>query len=378
MNIDRKIAQEIVDKSVDIIGYNVNFINKEGIIIASSDKTRINTLHEGAILVLSRNREVLVDEKISKSLKGTKEGINLIVECRNIIVGVIGITGKCDQVEKFGKLIKMNVEMYLEQHILKKEYLKNKLHKEQFLLSLLHGNNNKFNIDLFEIYNTQMNLQLYHTVIIVNIETDNYLKLNKYMKMVINKVVDNVINFYVLEESNNIVYVLTHKNKNNLLETSNQFCINIKNMLNEAHLKNFNIFLGNIYESREGINLSYKSAKELASLNFFGKQIYKASFYENERLFYNIKDCNLSNDYINIWQKLLNNDKNNILIETLITFYNNDLKQKETCEQLFIHRNTLKYRLDKIEAITTKNPKKIRGLVSLIISKNLYERDLKG
>jgi DNA-binding PucR family transcriptional regulator len=53
------------------------------------------------------------------------------------------------------------------------------------------------------------------------------------------------------------------------------------------------------------------------------------------------------------------------LTETLETFLNHDLSISETAKALFIHRNTLIYRLDRITEFTGYNPRKIVGAVHL-------------
>ena len=39
--LSRKIAQKIVDTVKDVCGHNINFINTDGIIFASTNETRI-------------------------------------------------------------------------------------------------------------------------------------------------------------------------------------------------------------------------------------------------------------------------------------------------------------------------------------------------
>lgn len=53
------------------------------------------------------------------------------------------------------------------------------------------------------------------------------------------------------------------------------------------------------------------------------------------------------------------------LLETLETFLNHDLSISETAKALFIHRNTLIYRLDRITEFTGYNPRQIIGAVHL-------------
>ena len=49
-SIDSKIAQDIVNRVMKVIPYNVNIMNQEGVIIASGDRSRLNKIHRGALL----------------------------------------------------------------------------------------------------------------------------------------------------------------------------------------------------------------------------------------------------------------------------------------------------------------------------------------
>lgn len=61
------------------------------------------------------------------------------------------------------------------------------------------------------------------------------------------------------------------------------------------------------------------------------------------------------------------------LLETLETFLNHDLNVSETAKTLFIHRNTLIYRLDRITELTGYNPRRIIGAVHLYCAVSLMK-----
>lgn len=71
--LSKSLAQKIVDRMMDIIPYNVNLMNKDGIIIASGDKDRINTLHLGAQEALQGTSAIEVYEE----REGVKPGVNM-------------------------------------------------------------------------------------------------------------------------------------------------------------------------------------------------------------------------------------------------------------------------------------------------------------
>ena len=50
--ISSKTAQQIVDTVKEFCGYDINFINEKGMILASTDTLRIGTFHEGGMAAL--------------------------------------------------------------------------------------------------------------------------------------------------------------------------------------------------------------------------------------------------------------------------------------------------------------------------------------
>ncbi|MDD4275658.1 MAG: helix-turn-helix domain-containing protein [Clostridia bacterium] len=57
--------------------------------------------------------------------------------------------------------------------------------------------------------------------------------------------------------------------------------------------------------------------------------------------------------------------KNQDMVDTINSFYENDLNISQTSKKCFMHRNTLIYRLNKIENITGLNIKKFEQALIL-------------
>ncbi|GAM56629.1 sugar diacid utilization regulator sdaR [Vibrio ishigakensis] len=66
--------------------------------------------------------------------------------------------------------------------------------------------------------------------------------------------------------------------------------------------------------------------------------------------------------------KLIVADSKNVLLKTLRTFFEQNCDLAQTCESLHIHRNTLRYRLDKIEQVTALNINNLDEKVQLYLA----------
>ncbi|API89803.1 hypothetical protein BKP56_11265 [Marinilactibacillus sp. 15R] len=78
MEISSDIAQEIVLQLKNVLSQEINFMNSKSIIIASTDKNRIDHYHSGAATVLATKKPLVIDD--SKSYIGSKHGINMPID----------------------------------------------------------------------------------------------------------------------------------------------------------------------------------------------------------------------------------------------------------------------------------------------------------
>lgn len=106
MILDSQLAQQIVDRTMAIIGYNINVMNQAGVIIGSGEKNRIGQVHDGAILALKHGDSVELTAESCVALKGVKPGINMVLRNQQQVVGIVGITGEPKDIRDFANLSK--------------------------------------------------------------------------------------------------------------------------------------------------------------------------------------------------------------------------------------------------------------------------------
>ncbi|MDO4288716.1 MAG: sugar diacid recognition domain-containing protein [Eubacterium sp.] len=138
MMLDAKIAQKIADEVMNTLGYNINVMNKQGIIIGSGNKERIGTFHETAMRTIRDCAIYEVTQEESGHLEGVKPGINMpIVGRGGQVMGAVGITGRPDEVRNIGKLVKMTAELIIEQEESINNFYRHRNDKELFVTTLL-------------------------------------------------------------------------------------------------------------------------------------------------------------------------------------------------------------------------------------------------
>ena len=135
--LNAPLAQQIVERTMKIIAFNVNVMDARGTILASGDASRIGALHAGALLALAKKMTVEIDDAASQKMHGAQAGINLPLMVDGQVCGAVGLSGAPDQVRQFGELVRLTAEMILEQAALTGELQRNARYREAFVLNLI-------------------------------------------------------------------------------------------------------------------------------------------------------------------------------------------------------------------------------------------------
>lgn len=113
--LDRALAQRIADRVMETLGHNVNVMDAAGTIVGSGDPDRLGETHEGALLAIARRDVVVVDEAAGRRLRGVRPGVNVPLVHRGEVVGAVGVTGDPAQLQEVGRLLATTAELMVEQ-----------------------------------------------------------------------------------------------------------------------------------------------------------------------------------------------------------------------------------------------------------------------
>ncbi|MEH7502010.1 sugar diacid recognition domain-containing protein [Neobacillus drentensis] len=326
-------AQNIVNKMMKDIPYNINIMDKTGVIIGSGNKERIGTLHHGAMAAIKQKKIV----EIKKDEEFVKKGINLPIELNGAIVGVVGISGEVQETRPFANLVKSAVILLIEQSVsLETENLEKNLKQEFF--------------NLITDPDTTYTKELTEQALAYGI------KVNKPSQIVYvgfpYKIDKDFIKNYPSFKSSNHSYCIVVQEADKIEAIKEQ----IENQYSDAFIS--------ISKMNEKISDSFLQAKS-------AMRVLKGVFFNEKVMSY--AKC----EFIADMSELQKNDlkaerlvhllgKNDELIKTLQVYLSCNLNANETSSRLIIHRNTLNYRLNRIFKITGKDPKNILELVELI------------
>jgi purine catabolism regulator len=117
--------------------------------------------------------------------------------------------------------------------------------------------------------------------------------------------------------------------------------------------------ISQINTSKADFNELFKNAKSALDVFWKTNSKKKRFSYEDSNLFYILKSLknieSIDEIVSSTMDKLCSKDKNKILVETLRSYFNNDRNVSKTARSLHIHRQSLLYRLDRIQKLTNLN-----------------------
>lgn len=112
--IRTQLAQQIVDTLKTICAHDINFIDVQGRICASTDPARVGGFHEGGREAAQSGRIVVIGDDDPR--REVRHGINMPIRFHGSTVAVIGITGVPEEVQKYADLAQRITLLLLREH----------------------------------------------------------------------------------------------------------------------------------------------------------------------------------------------------------------------------------------------------------------------
>lgn len=379
--LDARLAQDIVARTMQIIDSNVNVMDARGRIIGSGDRTRIGELHEGALLALSQGRVVDIDEAVAKHLHGVRPGVNLPLHIDGEIVGVIGLTGQPASLRHYGELVCMAAEMMLEQARLLHLLAQDSRLREELVLNLIRSEAvspalnewaQRLGIDLNEprvaavievdsgqlgVDSAMAELQQLQTLLTTP-DRDNLIAIVSLTEMVVLKPALNAHGRYDQDEHRRRVDQLLQRMK-------------------ESGQVRMRIALGNFFTGPGSIARSWRTARTTMIVGKQRMPSQRSYFYQDlvlPVLLDSLRGGWQANELARPLVKLKASDSNGLLRRTLAAWFSHNVQPSATARALFIHRNTLEYRLNRIAELTGLNLGSFDDRLLLYIALQLDEQ----
>lgn len=359
-NITKDLAQQIVDTVKSVCGHNINFIDGNGYILASTDPARIGSYHEIGGKVASTGKAIEV--AVSDQYTGTRRGINLPIYYNRECIAVVGISGDPEQVRPFGVLAQRITTLlireqelnsiastqteqrnYMLNALLRKE-IKNRQYLDDLLTQFQVDTTTKKRVVLIRLSNGLP------ASVITSLE---YRALDLYQQL--------NIKLYMRQYPNDLLAVIDDKNMKKELHLLREFANAQKSVLRIGVGKA--TALADISSSNDCARIAVKATADqecpFVLFDDLTLDLVLSSLSWNRKQEYIQKTIgNLGKDDIHLLRK----------------YYLSNMSLSKTASELYLHKNTIQYRLNQIGKITKLNPRIFQEAVLLYLAICLWEQ----
>lgn len=110
-----ELAKELVEVTSSLVGgRTINVMNTKGIIVASTDSDRVGTFHQGALEAVQTGKPVVIGRDQLDQYLGAKEGCNMPLRVSGTIIGVVGIYGDPTEIQYLARLLEVYAAKYYQ------------------------------------------------------------------------------------------------------------------------------------------------------------------------------------------------------------------------------------------------------------------------
>ncbi|WP_176222212.1 CdaR family transcriptional regulator [Tuberibacillus sp. Marseille-P3662] len=345
-----EIAETIGRETMKTLGRNINIMDERGIILSSGDPERIDTFHEAANEVIEKGEALVIDTANQRMWRGTKPGMNLPIKFQGEVVGVVGISGIPEEVKDFGSLVVTMTELMLQQIYLMKQ-VEWQYRTREFLLEDILSEHPPYQKIEQKCRLLNININAPYTVFVY--------RLNQAKKRFsLHEVYDQVEHLLPASEgiygfvgAETFVVILSSQTDDPLIYKK------VQEQLSYFY-EDVQTGIGRTSKQSNAIHRHYQET--VLAMDISDQAYVKVSDYEAQLLLYTISQAERER-YQHKVMKSLSKD----LQITLSVFFANNLNLSRTAKQLFVHRNTLIYRIEKIQDLTGYDPRNFQDAVAL-------------
>ena len=209
------------------------------------------------------------------------------------------------------------------------------------------------NMLLIDVYNRARKLKIEVSVprVIILVETRN--AQDNTAQELLSSMYGQHSGDYVTAVDENSVILIKNLGRGQTYDDVQKIATTIVDMMNTEAMLNVRVSYGTIVEEIKDLSKSFKEAKmalEVGRIFYAEKRVNAYNTLGIGRLIYQLPEslCKIFIDEI-FGGKEVPDDLDEETLNTINKFFENNLNVSETSRQLFVHRNTLVYRIEKLE-----------------------------
>lgn len=371
----RTCAQELAESTSEIVGYSVLLTDGNGIVIGSSDPSRLGSLHSPSVGVIrTRKPEITTPEEAPRLPEGVRPGITLPISLAGRVVGSIAIAGPPDEVSRYGRLVQKQAELLLRENALLRSSMLREQALQELILEIAAFDPLKADETILVMRGRELGYDLRppRAALIAEILHPEEAPLNRRLEAqalarrffshpqdIVSRLGDDKIVV--------LAFLGLAARETQPLEEIRKTARLLAFSLEENGLS-VRIGIGEIAASAAFLGEAFRSAGEAARLSAKKSGEEKVFFIGDlrlESLLSFIPKDRAAAFCESVLKDLPGASDAEELIQTFLAWCERPFEPARVAQSLSIHRNTLSYRLQKIERITGLNLREVRGILML-------------
>lgn len=396
MKILEHIAQDIAVKTTEILGYPISITDKEGYIIGSTDRTRLGIFHQPSLEVLRNNGLVTCYAQEEPKIL---PGVSVPLMFSNKPIGVLGIVGDPIEVEKYVQLVKNQVEMMCQEAFRKEVLELESKMVEVFVQQIIHFENDVNTDHILQYAKTLgYDLDISRTCLLIDVDIDmNSLNNDSlvsdrfslpyfqrealdFLSLIFRETKDDIISFLNVERF--IIIKAFHSSESHLafLDKLGQKLEKLNKFFESKYTFSASIAVGDLKLGIRGVAESYRNASKAMQVGKRSTPSAKIYLYDDWDITLQLLPKELSPDLrkklTSMIRPLIEQDNYDVLVSTFLGYCKYNMNVSETSRNLFIHRNTIIYRLERINELTSLNTSSFEHCMLLYTALRQHEEAL--
>lgn len=357
MYISKATAQEIVEEIGREIGESINLMDETGTIIASVDENRINMVHEGAKKIIKEGLDELYITREMET-RTTRRGINLPIIVDGHIAGVVGITGERERVYGYGKIVRRMTEILISDSLKKDAGHYERRQKYHLLEEWINQSRETYSHEfLRRMKQHNIDLKLVYRIMIITFA--DYEKLSdtlegqrrlEQMEASIRHEADRQGVYYIRYPSRQICIIPYRSNKQ-----VEMLAKKLQKLIKDKYQRNLTIGYDGEEKKRCGLKRNVEEAeKALAQANISNQRIQGYDSLGIELFLEEISRSTMER-YLEKLFKDLEEEKIREYMKLIEVYFLCHGSLQKIAEELYIHKNTVQYKLNKLAQLTGKD-----------------------
>ncbi len=373
MNTLQAFSQELVELSGRLIGEKVLITDTAGIIIGCTDTERLGELHEASLDVMQTGLSNSHDNNAASSLRGTFAGITLPLEYENRVVGSVGITGDPERVVQYGQMIRAFIEMILRFRAGQRQLVVRDRESLNLIREILYFNGAEDQETRISGQANAIGYDLAAPYAALVVQTEEKPEDPDILQNTVVQVFDPVTNIVGAFSPGQVIVLADHSagghdpaDISRLLDQCRKLHENLEKVLNTPCVIGIGGAASGIPDLQEACRDALFTAHTAMRMSP-RPAVLSAEEVALERIISKIPDKTYSHAASRAMEIIRDQKDAEEIKQMIITWCQQGFSVSDTARALFIHKNTLLYRMERLQRLTGYDLRVFRDALTLYL-----------